>query len=148
KELFSDAKTISGYAYHNLGSGFAEGYYNYGFGLGMPLTLLTAILGSTTSQGITPKLPWNPDAEKQAQDKLNDAGWFTISADELGYQGKTDARGTFFGEKSSHSTAQAEVMGKYDADGNLISIGIAFRGTSGPRESIITDTFGDIMNNV
>ncbi|MCC8421041.1 polyurethane esterase [Photorhabdus thracensis] len=148
KELFSDAKTISGYAYHNLGSGFAEGYYNYGYGLGIPLTLVTALIGSTTSQGVSTKLPWNPDAEKQARDKLNEAGWFTISADELGYKGKTDARGTFYGEKSSHSTAQAEVMGKYDADGNLTSIGIAFRGTSGPRESIITDTFGDIINNV
>ncbi|MQL47232.1 polyurethanase [Photorhabdus khanii] len=148
KELFSDAKAISGYAYHNLGSGFAEGYYNYGYGLGMPLTLVTALIGSTTSQGVSTKLPWNPDAEKQARDKLNEAGWFTISADELGYKGKTDARGTFYGEKSSHSTAQAEVMGKYDADGNLTSIGIAFRGTSGPRESIITDTFGDIINNV
>ncbi|WP_445493497.1 polyurethane esterase [Photorhabdus sp. SF281] len=148
KELFSDAKTISGYAYHNLGSGFAEGYYNYGYGLGIPLTLVTALIGSTTSQGVSTKLPWNPDAEKQARDKLNGEGWFTISADELGYKGKTDARGTFYGEKSSHSTAQAEVMGKYDADGNLTSIGIAFRGTSGPRESIITDVFGDIINNV
>ncbi|CAI0848273.1 polyurethane esterase [Serratia entomophila] len=148
KTLFSDALAISTYAYHNIDNGFDQGYHQTGFGLGLPLTLLTALIGSTQSQGGLPGIPWNPDSEQAATEAVNNAGWSVIGADQLGYAGKTDARGTYYGETAGYTTAQAEVLGKYDSGGNLISIGISFRGTSGPRESLITDTIGDVINDL
>ncbi|RJF57815.1 polyurethanase [Serratia inhibens] len=148
KTLFSDALAISTYAYHNIDNGFDDGYHHSGFGLGLPFTLVTALIGSTQSQGGLPGIPWNPDSEQAALEAVNNAGWTLISANQLGYQGKTDAHGTYYGESLGYTTAQAEVLGKYDSAGNLISIGIAFRGTSGPRESLITDSIGDLINDV
>ncbi|MFZ4835177.1 polyurethanase [Rouxiella sp. Mn2063] len=148
KARFADALAISTYSYHNIDNGFAEGYANNGFGLGLPLTLVTALLGNTNSQGILPGVPWNPDSEQAALEAVNQAGWSVIGADAIGYQGKTDGRGTYFGENAGYTSAQAEVLGKYDDEGNLTAIGIAFRGTSGPRESLITDTIGDVINDL
>ena len=111
-------------------------------------TLITALIGSTQSQGGLPGLPWNPDSEQAAQDAVNNAGWSVIDAAQLGYAGKTDARGTYYGETAGYTTAQAEVLGKYDSEGNLTAIGISFRGTSGPRESLIGDTIGDVINDL
>jgi len=39
-------------------------------------------------------------------------------------------------------------MGKYDSKGNLTKTGIAFRETTGPREVLIPDTMGDMINNI
>ncbi|MHC8386584.1 polyurethane esterase [Pseudomonas sp. MDT2-39-1] len=72
-------------------------------------------------------------------------GWAPIGAKQLGYQGKVGAQGTFYGEKDGFTSAEAEVLGKYDAAGKLIGIGIAFRGTGGLGYS---DTFGDMKNNL
>ncbi|WP_213939515.1 polyurethanase [Pseudomonas sp. dw_612] len=72
-------------------------------------------------------------------------GWAPIGATALGYQGKVSAQGSFFGEKDGFTSAEAEVLGKYDAAGKLIGIGVAFRGTGGLGYS---DTFGDIKNNL
>ncbi|RON51923.1 polyurethane esterase [Pseudomonas frederiksbergensis] len=72
-------------------------------------------------------------------------GWKPIGATALGYQGKVGAQGSFFGEKDGFTSAEAEVLGKYDATGKLIGIGVAFRGTGGLSYS---DTFGDIKNNL
>ncbi len=119
KALYSDAMAITLYSYHNLDNGFAVGYQQHGFGLGLPATLV-----------------------------VKAAGWTPISASQLGYVGKTDGRGTFYGEKAGYTTGQAEVLGKYDAQGHLMSIGIAFRGTSGPRETVISDTLGDAINDL
>lgn len=58
-------------------------------------------------------------------------GWAPVTATALGYQGKVGPQGTFFGEKDGFTSAEAEVLGKYDAAGKLIGIGIAFRGTGG-----------------
>lgn len=66
KALFSDALAITLYSYHNLDNGFSAGYQQYGFGLGLPATLVTALIGSSDSQGVIPGLPWNPDSEKAA----------------------------------------------------------------------------------
>jgi hypothetical protein len=148
KALFSDAMAITLYSYHNLDNGFAAGYQHNGFGLGLPATLVTALLGGTDSQGVIPGIPWNPDSEKLALDAVKKAGWTPITASQLGYDGKTDARGTFFGEKAGYTTAQVEILGKYDAQGHLTEIGIAFRGTSGPRENLILDSIGDVINDL
>ncbi|EJM12765.1 putative calcium-binding protein [Pseudomonas sp. GM18] len=148
KALFSDAMAITLYSYHNLDNGFATGYQQNGFGLGLPATLVTALIGGTDSQGVIPGIPWNPDSEKAALDAVQKAGWTPITAAQLGYGGKTDARGTFFGEKAGYTSAQVEILGKYDAQGHLTEIGIAFRGTSGPREIQIGDSIGDVINDL
>lgn len=72
-------------------------------------------------------------------------GWAPIGASALGYQGKVAPQGSFFGEKDGFTSAEAEVLGKYDAAGKLIGLGVAFRGTGGLGYS---DTFGDIKNNL
>jgi Ca2+-binding RTX toxin-like protein len=146
--LFTDAMAITLYSYHNLDNGFATGYQHNGFGLGLPATLVTALLGGTDSQGVIPGIPWNPDSEKAALDAVQKAGWTPITASQLGYDGKVDAHGTFFGEKAGYTTAQVEILGKYDAQGHLTEIGIAFRGTSGPRETLIGDSIGDVINDL
>ncbi|MFD1802559.1 polyurethanase [Mixta tenebrionis] len=148
KALFNDALKLTTYTYHNLDDGLANGYYGSGFGLGLPVTLITALFGNGDSQGIIGGLPWNPDSEQKALETINEAGWYTIDAATLGYDGVTDSRGTYYGENFGYKTAQAEVMGKYDAEGHLIQIGIAFRGTSGPRENLICDTIGDAINDI
>ncbi len=136
------------FPYHNLDNGFAAGYQHNGFGAGLPATLVTALLGGTDSQGVIPGVPWNPDSEKLALEAVQKAGWTPISADQLGYAGKVDGRGTFFGEKAGYTTAQVEILGKYDAEGHLQEIGVSFRGTSGPRENLIGDSIGDVINDL
>ncbi len=71
--------------------------------------------------------------------------WAPIQAAALGYQGKVGAQGTFYGEQVGFTSAEAEVLGKYDAAGQLIGIGIAFGGTGGLGYG---DTFGDMKNNL
>jgi len=148
KALFADAMAITLYTYHNLDNGFAVGYQHNGLGVGLPATLLGALLGGSDSQGVIPGIPWNPDSEKAALEAVQHAGWTPISASTLGYGGKVDARGTFFGEKAGYTTAQVEVLGKYDDAGRLLEIGIGFRGTSGPRESQISDSIGDLVSDL
>jgi len=148
KNLLADALALSTYTYHNLDNGLAYGYQHHGYHTKLPLTLINAIFGNSHSQGIVPRLPSNPNSEMAALHKVNQAGWFSLSARELGYAGKTDARGTFYGETAGYGTAEAEIMGKYDSSGKLINIGIAFRGTSGPRENLLKDTAGDILIDI
>ncbi|AUB75578.1 polyurethanase [Pseudomonas sp. Lz4W] len=146
--LFKDALAITLYSYHNLDNGFAVGYQKNGMGTGLPATLVKAVLGGVDSQGVVPGIPWNPDSEKLAREAVEKAGWSPISAQQLGYAGKVDQRGTFFGEKPGYDSAQVEILGKYDADGQLTAIGIGFRGTSGPRESLISDSIGDAISDL
>ncbi|SDT61441.1 polyurethane esterase [Pseudomonas prosekii] len=148
KALFSDAMAITLYSYHNLDNGFATGYQHNGFGLGLPATLVAALIGGTDSQGVIPGIPWNPDSEKLALEAVKKAGWTPITAAQLGYDGKTDARGTFYGEKAGYTSAQVEILGKYDAQGHLGEIGISFRGTSGPREILIGDSIADAISDL
>ncbi len=146
--LFKDALAITLYSYHNLDTGFAVGYQKNGMGTGLPATLIKAVLGGVDSQGVVPGIPWNPDSEKLAREAVEKAGWSPISAQQLGYAGKVDQRGTFFGEKPGYESAQVEILGKYNPDGQLTAIGIGFRGTSGPRESLITDSIGDAISDL
>ena len=66
KALFADAMAITLYSYHNLDNGFAVGYQNNGLGLGLPATLVSALIGGSNAQGVIPGIPWNPDSEKAA----------------------------------------------------------------------------------
>nr|BFE97150.1 hypothetical protein GCM10020185_76860 [Pseudomonas brassicacearum subsp. brassicacearum] len=51
-------------------------------------------------------------------------------------------------KKAGYTTAQVEILGKYDAEGHLQEIGVSFRGTSGPRENLIGDSIGDVINDL
>lgn len=72
--------------------------------------------------------------------------WKQLSAKELNYAGVTDARGTFYGERAVVGTAQAEISGKYDTQGNFVSIGVTFLGTGGPLG--LQDYLRDFVNNI
>ena len=122
KALYGDAMALSLYAYHGIDNGFAVGYQQYGFGLGLPATLVKALIGGTDSQGVIPGIPWNTNSEAQALAAVKAAGWTPISAKQLGYQGSMDVRGTFHGETSGYTSAQVEILGKYDAAGQLSAI--------------------------
>lgn len=143
-----DALLLMSYSYHNISDGLDEGYDQYGWGLGLPATLLTAVFGDRNSQGILPQLPWNPDAEAESAQQLNDGGWTLISPETLGYTGVVDDAGTYHGEQLGYYAAEAEVVGKYSDDGALEKIGIAFRGTTGPRETLIVDTLSDAVQDL
>lgn len=67
---------------------------------------------------------------------LPGTAWRPISASQLGYQGNVSAQGTISGEQAIVSDAQVEVLGKYDAAGQLLSIGISFRGTDSLKDGI------------
>jgi len=121
KALVSDAMAIMLYSYHNLDNGFAAGYQHNGFGVGLPATLVTALLGGSDSQGVIPGVPWNPDSEKLALQAVQKAGWTPIGASQLGYTGKVDGRGTFFGEKAGYTTAQIRRCGAPDGDWCVVS---------------------------
>jgi len=56
-------------------------------------------------------------------------GWKVIDGAELGYQGNSNPFGAFFGESFFFGGAECNVLGKYNAEGNLVNIGISFWGT-------------------
>lgn len=74
-------------------------------------------------------------------------GYKLISAEELNYSGHVDERGTFYGESLQVLSAQVDVLGKYDAQGALTSIGVSFRGTGGPAQNGVLDYVLDFVNN-
>nr|AAF66684.1 polyurethanase lipase A [Pseudomonas fluorescens] len=80
---------ITLYSYHNLDNGFAVGYQNNGLGLGLPATLVSALIGGSNAQGVIPGIPWNPDSEKPALEAVQAAGWTPISASTLGYTARS-----------------------------------------------------------
>ncbi|MFJ5855939.1 lipase [Enterobacter cancerogenus] len=56
-------------------------------------------------------------------------GWKILDGATLGYTGSTNPFNAFYGESCLQSSAECNVMGKYDANGNLINVGINFWGT-------------------
>ncbi|KTC42215.1 polyurethanase [Pseudomonas sp. L5B5] len=78
-------------------------------------------------------------ASNPTGEPLPGTAWRTISAAQLDYQGNVDAHGTISGEQASVGDAQVEILGKYDASGQLLSIGISFRGT---------DSLADAVNDL
>ncbi|MCF5094048.1 hypothetical protein GIW58_04555, partial [Pseudomonas gessardii] len=55
---------------------------------------------------------------------VREAGWTPLSGSTLGYDGSLSSRGAFTGEKAGYATAEAEVLGKYDASGKLTGLGV------------------------
>lgn len=82
------------------------------------------------------------DAMALTQYKIG-GSWAPINANQLGYHGPVDLQGIFTG-RGAAPTADALVMGKYE-DGNLIGIGISFRGTG--VGGTLRDVAGDNISN-
>ncbi|MDI9227065.1 lipase, partial [Serratia bockelmannii] len=55
-------------------------------------------------------------------------GWKVLDGKTLNYSGCANPYGAFYGESLLESSAECNVMGKYDANGKLVNIGISFWG--------------------
>ncbi|WP_414158280.1 polyurethanase [Pseudomonas sp. BNK-45] len=75
-------------------------------------------------------------ASNPTGEALPGTSWRPISASQLGYQGHVSAQGTISGEQAVVSDAQVEILGKYDGAGQLLSIGISFRGTDSLKDGL------------
>jgi triacylglycerol lipase len=51
RRAFTGAMALAMYAYHGIDDGFAAGYHATGFGLGLPATLVKALIGGSDSRG-------------------------------------------------------------------------------------------------
>ena len=146
KALFADAMAITLYSYHNLDNGFAVGYQNNGLGLEAPATLVSALIGGSNAKGSS-RHPWNPDSEKAALDAVQKPAG-RLSAPVPWATAARSMRAVPSLAKFGYGTAQAGCWSKYDDAGKLQEIGISFRGTSGPRESVVTDSIGDVISDL
>jgi Ca2+-binding RTX toxin-like protein len=81
-----------------------------------------------------------------------DNGWKVLDGSTLGYTGIANPYGAFYGESLLFASAECNVLGKYDAQGNLINIGISFWGTgtyaSAPAEIGIIDSALDSASDI
>lgn len=140
--LVKDARDLMEYSYHGFIEGFEDQYNKTGDDT-IP-TLGGFLFGNDDAQGI---FGGKEGSEQRARDLIEDKGWTVITPEQLGLAADAvDQYGTFHGESALFSGAQADVLGKYDADGNLVQIGFAFRGTTGPREGFIQDLLTDIVD--
>lgn len=56
-------------------------------------------------------------------------GWKILDGSVLNYDGCANPYGAFYGESLLFAGAECNVLGKYDAQGNLVNIGVSFWGT-------------------
>ncbi|MEL6958202.1 MAG: triacylglycerol lipase [Pseudomonadota bacterium] len=137
RDLMLDAMTLIDYSYHGLFEGERERYVADGYNV-----LSVAATGVETLL-----LADSAERNDYAVANVTAAGWTILTAADLGLpDSRTDEFHTFSGATSQFRNAQADVLGKYDENGNLIEIGFVIRGTSGPLDEIIGDTFGDVFD--
>jgi len=87
------------------------------------------------------------NSEEAARQVIEAKGWSVLSPAELGIpEAEIDRNGTFQGESFKFKDAQADVLVKYDAAGAITRVGLAFRGTTGTIDKIISDTVGDVID--
>lgn len=72
-----------------------------------------------------------------------EAGWKVLNGAELNYRGCSNPYGAFYGESLLLSSAECNVLGKYDGQGNLINIGVSFWGTGTYAGASL---FGSVIN--
>ncbi|SCC68129.1 polyurethane esterase [Kosakonia oryziphila] len=81
-------------------------------------------------------------------------GWKVLDGKTLNYGGCSNPYGAFYGENLLQASAECTVMGKYDANGKLVGIGISFWGTgtyaSSPlhEPNSLLDGLSDILSAV
>ncbi|WP_299743365.1 hypothetical protein [uncultured Tateyamaria sp.] len=137
RTLVQDAMALIDYSYHGLFAGERERYLEDGYN---PF--------SVAGTGIEVLFGADSGARNDlAVSNVTTAGWTVLTAADLGLpNSRTDAFHTFSGVTPQFKNAQADVLGKYDAAGNLAEIGFVIRGTSGPIDSLIGDTAGDVVD--
>ncbi|GHB31775.1 hypothetical protein GCM10007094_20620 [Pseudovibrio japonicus] len=138
-QLMSDALQVMLYSYHGLDDALGSAYQANGFTLG---TLVGTLWGTEDEAGLL-----SGESEQAARDRVEEQGWTVLSAEDLGYDGAiVDHNGTFQGETFKFKDAQADVLAKYDENGNVTQVALAFRGTTGTLDNIVTDTIGDVID--
>ncbi len=141
-KLVLDARDVMEYSYHGFIEGFDDQYNKTGDDTVQ--TLGGFLFGNEDAQGI---FGGKEGSEQRARDKIEDKGWTVISPEQLGLSADSvDEYGTFHGETIAFMGAQADVLGKYDDDGNLVELAISFRGTTGPREGFVGDLIVDLFD--
>ncbi|MTH96799.1 triacylglycerol lipase [Roseibium sp. RKSG952] len=89
------------------------------------------------------------DAEEEARKEIEEKGWTVLTPEALGIpDAEIDRNGTFQGENFKFKDAQADVLAKYDEDGNLVQVAFAIRGTTGTIDNIISDSIGDVIDYI
>lgn len=87
------------------------------------------------------------NSEEAAREEIEAKGWTVLSPQDLGIpDAEIDRNGTFQGENFQFKDAQADVLVQYDEAGNITKVGLAFRGTTGTIDEIISDTVGDVID--
>lgn len=78
-------------------------------------------------------------------------GWKVLTAEDLNYSGYSNSEHhQFYGEQPLYISAESNVLGKYDENGKLVSIGISFwgTGTSGDDPNLLLNTVLDGVQDV
>lgn len=87
------------------------------------------------------------NSEDDARADIEAKGWTVLSPEDLGIPDtEVDRNGTFHGENFDFKDAQADVLAQYDEAGNITKMALAFRGTTGTIDEIISDTVGDVVD--
>ena len=134
--LVQDSLALIDYAYHGLFAGERERYLSDGYN---PLSVL--------GTGVETLLADGTERNDIALAAVTAAGWTVLTATDLGLpESRTDEFNTFSGITPAFQNAQADVLAKYDDQGNMTEIGFVIRGTSGPFDSLVGDTVGDVLD--
>ncbi|WP_310619135.1 triacylglycerol lipase [Flexibacterium corallicola] len=137
--LVTDAMDLMLYSYHGLDDALGDAYEENGISLG---TVWGALWGTSDEAGLL-----SGESEEAALEKIEQKGWTVLTAEDLGYEGaRVDHNGTFQGETFKFKDAQADVLAQYDENGNITQIGLAFRGTTGTLDNIVSDSIGDVID--
>ncbi|MEM7067902.1 MAG: triacylglycerol lipase, partial [Pseudomonadota bacterium] len=140
-ELVIEAMQLVEYSYHGLEEGIKTSYAQNGYTLE---TLAAGIFGTGSTEGI---IAGNPDSEARARELVESQGWTVLTPEDLGISNtNVDQYGTFHGETSEFQDASADVLAKYDENGEIEQLGFVIRGTSGAREDLLVDTIGDTID--
>ncbi len=135
--LVQDSLNLINYAYHGLFEGERERYQSDGY---LSLSLLETGIGILLGGDATPR-------NDIAVAEVNAAGWTVLTAADLGLPAdRADEFHTFYGQTPQLQNAQADVLAKYDDQGNMVQIGFVIRGTSGPIDNVVLDTVGDALD--
>ncbi|QHM72921.1 hypothetical protein [Mixta intestinalis] len=88
--------------------------------------------------------------EKSFQEYSGELGWKVITAEDINYSGKTGGYNQFYGENLLLATSEVSVLGKYDNDGKLTSIGLSYwgTGTAHDAEDWTSNFLMDMLTNV
>lgn len=135
--LVQDSLDLINYSYQGLFEGERERYLSDSY-----------IAPSFFEEGFNVLIGSGAQTRNEAAvEDVTNAGWTVLTAADLGLPAdRTDEFNTFFGQTEALKNAQADVLAKYDENGNMTQIGFSIRGTTGPIEELVGDTLGDALD--